>query len=190
MKGFVLGCINEHSRILNSGKVPTSSFSALLTSEKKSANSGKIPAKFVQFGAKSIKISTKVFNVANFGIFKAIFKTKKMRSENGLLFSSPGLCFSPGWRCPEALFIVFRSNSKRRKGRRVPVPVRCTGSGFSHVSIGSGGLRAWLCAFVLGFDAFRDGLDRRNLRVNPHQRISSFESSLIVIVLPEQRRVH
>ena len=24
------------------------------------------------------------------------------------LFSSPGLCFSPGWRCPEARFVVFQ----------------------------------------------------------------------------------
>ena len=34
----------------------------------------------------------------------------------GLFFSSPGLCFSPGWRCPEALLMVFKLDSKRCKG--------------------------------------------------------------------------
>ena len=33
----------------------------------------------------------------------------------GLLVSSPGLCFSPGWRLPEALFMVSRLDSKAAK---------------------------------------------------------------------------
>ena len=33
----------------------------------------------------------------------------------GLLFSSPRLCFSPGWRCPEALFMVFQLDSQGAK---------------------------------------------------------------------------
>ena len=33
----------------------------------------------------------------------------------GLLVSSPGLCFSPGWRLPEALFTVSRLESKAAK---------------------------------------------------------------------------
>ena len=29
-----------------------------------------------------------------------------------MMVSSPGLCFSSGWRLPETLFMVFRLNSK------------------------------------------------------------------------------
>ena len=38
-----------------------------------------------------------------------------------------------------------------------------TGLGFSLLSRGSGGLRAWPCAFVLVFDALRGVLDSRIL---------------------------
>ena len=43
----------------------------------------------------------------------------------------------------------------------VPGPGRCTGLGLSLVSCGPVELRAWLCAFVLAFDALRGVLDRR-----------------------------
>ena len=33
----------------------------------------------------------------------------------GMLFSSPGLCFAPGRRLPEALFMVFQLDSKSAK---------------------------------------------------------------------------
>ena len=49
--------------------------------------------------------------------------------------------------------------------RCVPGPVRYAGSDFFHLSIGSGGLRAWLCSFVFVFDALRCVLDRRILKL-------------------------
>ena len=67
----------------------------------------------------------------------------------------------------------------------MPGTVRFTGSGFSQVSSGSGELRA----VVLGLDALRVVLDRRILRLHPHQRSSSFESLQIIIAFLKQKRV-
>ena len=53
----------------------------------------------------------------------------------------------------------------RSLARCVPGPVRYAGSELYHLSNGPGGLRAWLRAFVTGFDALRGVLDRRLLRL-------------------------
>ena len=53
----------------------------------------------------------------------------------------------------------------KRKSQTFEIGAVQKGSDFPHLSSGSGGLRAWLCAFVLVFDVLRGILDRRIFRL-------------------------
>ena len=68
----------------------------------------------------------------------------------------------------------------------MPGPGRCADSNFSNLSGGSGRRRAWLCAFVLVFNALRGILDRRILRLLRVNGFPSFESVQVSIALAEQ----
>ena len=84
--------------------------------------------------------------------------TKRGYSFRGL----PGM--ARGW-LPPGLGCASGALRGSSIARCLTEPVRCAGSKIPRLSDGSGGLRAWLCVFVLVYDALRGVFGRRILKL-------------------------